>query len=194
MTLFHTFPTFEQLSAAEDRWPVFMHPNRIPYVIYMEDALKESACESIISAFDSSPSYTSDHCGATTREIIGMHPALNFVKSLAEVMNRESFKYDVHWHRYATWLQSYEAGGDYAVHMDGSPGQNRKVTAVVQLSDPDAYEGGALQFMIDPNIYTAPRTQGTLVLFPSWLRHRVLPIDLGLRQTINMGFWGPPFR
>ena len=64
----------------------------------------------------------------------------------------------------------------------------------IQLSDADAYEGGDLQFMINNKIVNAPREKGTIIIFPSFVMHRVTPITKGTRQSIVGWVSGPPYR
>ena len=62
----------------------------------------------------------------------------------------------------------------------------------MQLSDPDEYED--LQFMINQNIVNASKEKGTIVVFPSFIMHRVTPITKGTRQSIVGWVSGPPFK
>ena len=63
-----------------------------------------------------------------------------------------------------------------------------------QLSDPDEYEGGDLQFMLNQKIVNAPREKGTIIVFPSFMMHRVTPITKGIRKSIVGWIAGPPYR
>jgi predicted 2-oxoglutarate/Fe(II)-dependent dioxygenase YbiX len=56
---------------------------------------------------------------------------------------------------------------------------------VVQLSDPDDYEGGNLQLLDEAgNSYIAPRKRGTVILFDSRTQHRVLKVTKGTRKSL----------
>lgn len=74
-------------------------------------------------------------------------------------------------------------------------GAIRKFTLVVQLSEPEDYVGGDLQF-IDGGVYTleAFRKRGTAVAFASMMTHRVTPVKKGVRKSLTSWFKGPPFR
>lgn len=88
----------------------------------------------------------------------------------------------------------YAGQGEYGWHMDLGPGRAtlRKLTVVIQLSDPDDYEGGDLEF---PDVVgPIARQQGAAVVFPSYLRHRVHPVTHGERWSLASWFVGPPFR
>lgn len=100
----------------------------------------------------------------------------------------------------------YEApGGFYTWHQDGLDGAlaDRKLTIVVQLSDPADYQGGELQFFEVVDAYdrdelvefTAQTSmRGTAVVFPAFEQHRVLPVTDGTRCSLVAWVAGPPFR
>ena len=53
----------------------------------------------------------------------------------------------------------------------------------MQLSDPDDYEGGNVQFIDESgHSYFAPRKRGTIILFDSRTQHRVLPVK---KESVN---------
>ena len=70
----------------------------------------------------------------------------------------------------------------------------RKLSLVVQLSDPGDYEGGQFEFfgIEAPGQTFAPR--GSLLIFPSFLQHRVLPVTAGLRRSLVSWIEGPRWR
>ena len=91
-------------------------------------------------------------------------------------------------------LTRYESnGGHYDWHEDQGVGQFsiRKLSIVVQLTDPKEYEGGDLEIHGEG---AAERTQGTVFVFPSFVTHRVLPITKGQRHSLVAWISGTPFR
>ncbi len=71
----------------------------------------------------------------------------------------------------------------------------RKLSFVLQLSDPDDYEGGNLQLLDESGkSYFAPRNRGTIILFDSRTQHRVLPVKSGLRKSIVGWTVGPRWK
>ena len=83
------------------------------------------------------------------------------------------------------------------------PGQTRKISISVHLSDASDYEGG--EFVIE-DIQTPPdnmenrlkplleaRARGSAIVFPSHLYHRVNPVISGTRRSLVAWFLGPPF-
>jgi PKHD-type hydroxylase len=91
-------------------------------------------------------------------------------------------KYD--WHHDTTWT--------------GSSLERRKLSMVIQLSDSADYEGGDFEMYRDdcdqvPDAQ-AIRQRGTVIMFPSFLRHRVIPVTKGLRYSLVSWHEGPAFR
>lgn len=71
----------------------------------------------------------------------------------------------------------------------------RKLSFVLQLSDPDDYEGGNLQLIDESGSnYYAPRKRGTVILFDSRTQHRVVPVKSGLRKSIVGWTVGPRWK
>lgn len=71
----------------------------------------------------------------------------------------------------------------------------RKLSFVLQLSDPDEYEGGNLQLMDESGkCYFAPRHRGTMILFDSRTQHRVLKVTKGTRKSLVGWTVGPRWK
>jgi len=83
--------------------------------------------------------------------------------------------------------------GYYDWHLDMGPGKaRRKLSLVCQLSDPSEYEGGELQ--IHNGQVTVPeKEKGVIILFPSYLLHRVTPVTKGTRRSLVLWIDGPAF-
>jgi PKHD-type hydroxylase len=83
--------------------------------------------------------------------------------------------------------------GYYDWHLDMGAGKsNRKLSLVCHLSDPSEYEGGELQIN-NGGIIVPENGKGTVVIFPSYLLHRVTPVTKGTRRTLVLWVEGPPF-
>ncbi len=87
-----------------------------------------------------------------------------------------------------------EEQGHYDWHFDyGKEYSNRKISFSLQLSDPSEYDGGHLEIAgINPD--EATRKKGTLIMFPSYVRHRVTPVTRGTRYCVVGWVHGPHFR
>lgn len=120
------------------------------------------------------------------------------IRVVAEA-NRESFGFDLTEFGESPQVARYgaEREGHFDWHSDigqGAWAAKRKLTIVVQLSDPADYEGGALELRPDSNIATAPRQRGLATVFPSFVLHRVTPVTAGERWSLTLWSHGPAFR
>lgn len=87
----------------------------------------------------------------------------------------------------------YMQGGFYNWHQDHGNGEfsKRKLSVVVQLSDPDDYSGGHLEFYSGERAISA---QGSMIIFPSYQVHRVTPIMSGGRYSFAAWISGDSYR
>ncbi|MHA7100049.1 2OG-Fe(II) oxygenase [Roseivirga pacifica] len=110
--------------------------------------------------------------------------------------NNERYGFDLLGFHHQLQLARYGAQDFFDWHLDFGAGEisQRKLSISVQLSDPDEYEGGDFQFMINQKVHTMPREKGTVIIFPSFILHRVTPITKGVRQSIVAWLGGPPYR
>ena len=94
------------------------------------------------------------------------------------------------------YTEYHEGGGHYGYHVDIGPGSasHRKVSLVVQLSDPSEYEGGEFEILRGMNPEKLPNNQGAVLLFPSYLLHRVTPVTKGVRRSLVLWVGGSAFR
>ena len=108
-------------------------------------------------------------------------------------------------------ITRYKKGGFYSFHRDGPSdhlsvydmpnnkflhGNVRKLSMTVLLND--NYEGGEFQFATyrkeKCKIRSLESKQGSIVVFPSSMEHRVTPVTKGTRHSLVVWFLGPPFK
>lgn len=89
-------------------------------------------------------------------------------------------------------LAAYNVGEFYNWHEDWFPLERsntvRKLSVVLMLSDPKDFEGGHFEF--DEN-KPVDLKRGTLIVFPSFVRHRVTPVTKGTRYSAVCWVNGP---
>lgn len=192
MAALYTFPDQRTLQRYEKATPKYMHPNHIPFAVIAEGLISPAKCTEMAEACGKFNGYTHDGCNAYTREV-GHIPQLDYVRDFGHAMNQTFWGYDLDLAT-VTWMQTYFKDSDYQMHMDATAGQMRKLTAVVFLTDEESYEGGELEIYFHPTSLKIPRKQGTIVLFQPWILHRVYPVTAGMRQSLNVSFWGPNFK
>lgn len=67
---------------------------------------------------------------------------------------------------------------------------DRKITLVAQLSDPSDYEGGQLE-LEHGDLKPGAFERGDIIIFPSFLKHRVTPVTKGVRYSLATWSVGP---
>lgn len=87
-------------------------------------------------------------------------------------------------------------GDHYDWHLDKmlSDLPPRKLSLVMQLSDPSEYEGGDLELFISANPTKVEKKKGLITAFPSYTLHRVTPVTSGIRKSLVAWVGGPKFR
>jgi len=70
----------------------------------------------------------------------------------------------------------------------------RKMSMVIQLSDPTTYTGGKLELQGGPLAEGEFGGQGDMIFFPAFNRHQVTQVESGKRYSLVTWFKGPPFR
>jgi PKHD-type hydroxylase len=106
--------------------------------------------------------------------------------------------WSIDWEGYEEDLQfsQYNSVGDhYNYHMDiGVNHYHRKISAILQLSDPKEYEGADLLVDAGSNELTCPKERGSVILFPSFLLHKVSPLKSGERNSLVAWASGPNWK
>ena len=115
------------------------------------------------------------------------------------VSNIDQFDFDLREFAESPQVARYDASdnGHFAWHSDVGEGilaRKRKLTLVLQLSEPDSYEGGDLEIMPSAQILSANRGQGCVSVFPSFTLHQVAPVQSGVRYSLTLWAHGPVFR
>lgn len=84
----------------------------------------------------------------------------------------------------------------YDWHMDKGTltSPPRKLSLVLQLTDPSEYEGGDLELNYCSQPVKTKKERGLVYAFPSWVVHRVTPVTKGVRKTLVVWIAGPKFR
>ncbi len=91
-------------------------------------------------------------------------------------------------------IYRYTRGDFFDWHMDLGDGDiaKRKITTLIQLSNPKDYGGGNLELFANET-HTAGTRRGTLLIYPSYIMHRVTKVTRGVRYSIGGEVVGKPF-
>jgi len=111
-------------------------------------------------------------------------------------LNEDYFRFDLFGFIEAFQFTEYNApSGHYGKHIDSVyNGTVRKLSFVLQLSDPKDYVGGELQLHLEKTPNVMKKEQGTLIVFPSPTLHEVTPITKGKRYSLVGWITGKPFK
>ena len=184
---------------------------KCPYY-YFASALNKEMCEGIIeSGLNLSSTEAKVNDGPKTHEDLNLRkgkvswfeknsPIHSIINNFVHQAN-----YAAKWHftldnSEKVQFAQYENEAFYNWHRDGDVTKNnwRKLSVTVQLSDPNDYEGGNFEMkhiwndtLLEMDKETT--MQGTIIIFPSMLPHRVTPITKGVRYSLVQWFSGPDF-
>ncbi len=125
-----------------------------------------------------------------------------------EELNRELFHFDLQGPSPGDPLLAmrYREGDHFDWHIDNSMEAvaTRKLSFTLQLTPPEDYDGGDLEFAMYGASYggAAPfagytrdvRRRGAITVFPSFHLHRVSPVTRGTRIAVVGWLHGPRFR
>lgn len=127
-----------------------------------------------------------------------------FDRLLVEIgaLNKRFYNYDL-WGTDVIQFASYDSKiqGKYDFHMDVTLGSRRdeqsharKLSATLLLND--SFTGGNFEFNIERETTSVPAelNAGSLIIFPSYLLHRVTTVTSGCRKSLVAWILGPAFR
>jgi PKHD-type hydroxylase len=131
-------------------------------------------------------------------EMANKNAGWNFDVNSSEFCQFTKYSLNQHyeWHQ-DCWEKPYENTDPFL------NGKVRKLSVTVNLSNPDDYEGGQLEFDFknnNPNKKNKPvicegiAPKGSLVVFPSFVWHRVKPVTKGVRYSLVIWNLGYPFK
>jgi len=94
-------------------------------------------------------------------------------------------------------LMSYGKGEHFGSwHQDNGVGDTsfRKLTAILQVSNEADYDGGKFEICGNGDLTENAYKQGSVVVFPCYLLHRVTEVTRGTRHSVVHRAIGEPFR
>lgn len=93
-------------------------------------------------------------------------------------------------------ITKYEAPtGHYDFHIDKyDNGIIRKISAIVSLSPKEDYEGGEFVIKTSAEELHCVGNQGSIVIIPSYILHKVNPVTKGTRYSLVAWTSGEPFK
>lgn len=183
----------------------------MPPMATLPGVLDPAACDRLVALSEAAPARDGGLAGGVTdhgyrrADLVWLDDlpeagwAMDILIRAVAQANRESFGFDLSDFAESAQIARYDAArqGHFTWHSDIARtglAARRKLTVVVQRSDPAGYEGGALELRPDSHVRTADAARGTAIVFPSFVLHRVTPVTRGTRHSLTLWAHGPAFR
>lgn len=171
-------------------------------------AIPKETCEFMINTFSQiepidgvTYNASEDYRKSKIRWVQNDHNLENYLLRFVNEANAIFFNVDIQQEMREIQFSEYHAeySGKYDWHHDinwnNTKNFDRKLSVVVQLSDPSTYEGGVFEF----SEVETPKTedwkhQGSVLVFPSYLLHRVTEVTQGVRYSLVSWVRGPRWK
>jgi len=170
--------------------------------IVMPKTFTKEQCESIISFHTTSWFKNREYIGSNENQRIdtSIRQCVVYTPHSAECVpnwlikdifkrihdaNKEVFNFDLSKENIDLNLLKYTPGSHFDTHMDlgdGDTSSLRKLSFTLWLND--SYEGGKLTFNIIPEMSQRNSEIGDMIIFPSYLEHKVEPVTSGVRWSL----------
>lgn len=190
-------------------WP--LQPNTLDYISHWFGCFDDDELDKIVSignGKDLTPSFVNDAngnlsvdnqmrksnvCFLPPTEIPFVYYRLTHV---INELNKKCFNFDVTGFGEFLQFAEYKEGDFIHSHLDmGNTMIPRKLTLSVQLTDENDYEGGDIEVMTSAeHPLKLSRQRGAVLVFPSYIMHRVTPVTRGVRHSLVGWVTGPQFR
>lgn len=172
---------------------------------YLENAFSKEECQTIIDIAKKKgliKGTTGGNLNIRDSKISWLYPNDNMewvfrkVTDITLGLNERFFKFDLSGLNEGFQFTNYRApSGNYGKHIDKALNTPiRKLSISIQLTDPEEYKGGEL-YLYDGNKGSLmDKSQGTLIAFPSYVLHEVMPVTKGERNSLVTWVTGPCFK
>ncbi|HBD13649.1 MAG TPA: hypothetical protein DCZ13_15990 [Porticoccaceae bacterium] len=170
----------------------------MPIAVIVSDVFTAKECESIIEqglqyrqeAAEAAKEYPGRvrHCQvawfpADDGDCAWIHQRM---AEVFERVNKESWGFNLNGVSEAAQFTVYKPQDFFDWHMDVGDGDYsyRKLSSVLHLNDAGDYHGGELQIHAEKDVRVAPAAVGAVIVFPSYILHRVTPVTEGTRYSL----------
>jgi PKHD-type hydroxylase len=179
--------------------------DQIAFYAFWNNAFSKKECQTIINIAKNKgliKGTTKGESNVRDSKISWLYPVDNMdwvfrrVTDITLNLNEKFFKFDLFGLNEGFQFTNYEApSGKYGKHVDrGMNMAVRKLSISIQLTDPEEYEGGELNLYDGDKETLMDKTQGTLIIFPSYVLHEVMPVTKGTRNSLVTWVTGKQFK
>ena len=125
------------------------------------------------------------------------NPVVEKIREMSKFANENYFKINISKYAKENHFVEYDVGGKFDAHsdiiwmadvdnLDKKP--VRKITCVTLLNDD--FTGGKLALWYTGKRYSFPFNKGDVILFPSYIQHKVDPVESGVRYSLVSWSYG----
>jgi PKHD-type hydroxylase len=180
--------------------------DKIEFYAFWNNAFSKEECQTIINIAKNKGLIKGETKGnkkdVRDSKISWLYPIDNMdwvfsrVTDITLNLNERFFKFDLFGLNEGFQFTNYQApSGKYGRHTDrGMNMMVRKLSISIQLTNPEEYEGGELYLYNDDKGTIMDKTQGTLIMFPSYILHEVMPVTKGERNSLVTWITGKQFK
>lgn len=184
-----------------NQWELWPEGLTEEYCDYLIECSKKHPEQAATIGFDAGAPAQLSYRSSTIRWLDTYGANQDIAESLMRFVrrsNRNNFGFDIQHMNEIQFTEYYGSdNGKYDwhhdVHWENPAPFDRKLSIVVQLSRPDEYEGGDFEFFDLPKPEEFKK-RGSVLVFPSFFLHRVLPVTEGVRYSLVSWIEGPKWR
>jgi len=194
---------FSSITYLEDWWQEtqnFIVPIFLDSSSYIDVTLSHDECNELINHANIRGYNIRHTLSGGSRDV---HPSkellpIQKIKNVVLEINKLTYKYELDEDNFECLIHKFQNGQGYCFHRDINKYRPYcKLAASVQLSRSEEYSGGDLIFFEneDPRSHnTIKKERGAITVFPSFCVHKVSTVTTGIRYSMILFFYGPPFR
>jgi PKHD-type hydroxylase len=179
--------------------------DKVHFYAYWTNAFTKKECEKIIEIAKNKGFIKGTTMGKSDirkSKICWLYPSdeMNWVfRRVTDIvlnLNEKFFGFDIFGLNEGFQFTNYKAPDNkYGKHVDRTLDFIvRKLSVSIQLTDPKEYEGGELYLYDNNEGELMNKEQGTLILFPSYILHEVMPVTKGERNSLVTWVTGNQFK
>ena len=179
--------------------------DQVNFYAFCNNAFSKEECQTIINiAKDKGliKGTTKGESNVIDSKISWLYPIDNMdwvfrrVTDITLDLNERFFKFDLFGINEGFQFTNYEApSSKYGKHVDRAVNICvRKLSISIQLTNPEDYEGGELKLYDGEKETIMDKAQGTLIIFPSYVLHEVMPVTKGERNSLVTWVTGKQFK
>jgi PKHD-type hydroxylase len=125
------------------------------------------------------------------------NPVVEKIREVSKFANENYFKINISQYSKENHFIQYDSGGKFEQHTDTIWGADvadlntkpvRKLSCITLLNDD--FTGGKLALWYKGGRYSFPFNAGDVILFPSYIQHKVDPIESGVRYSLVSWSYG----